>query len=152
MTFLTLRDAGGSIRQILAQIYSGSTYLFGNFHAAVIEGGASQYINLDVDEVGANIKASAGQVYAISISNSAISAGSDTGDRYVKLYDKASAATSSDTPKWVMRLGPGQSRDIAFPTGLAFPAGISIRATKGRANNDNFAPADGEVTSSIAYA
>lgn len=151
MTYKTLKDAGGNVVNILAQLITGSTYAFGNFQAAVPEGGCSAYQNLDVDETGENIKASAGQVYTIAVSNSAALSGSDTGDRYLKLYNKATAATSGDTPVWTIRLGPGDSREVSIPTGLAFATGISIRATRFIGASDNFAPNANEVSVSIAY-
>lgn len=73
---------------------------------------------------------------------------------YVKLYNKATAPTSSDTPSWVVGIPAGQSRGLNF--GGAFglrlgTLGLGLRITGGSANNDTTAVAAGQVTVSIGY-
>ena len=146
MTFTALNIAGGA-RNFISQII-GSYYAFGNFPVAVPEGGATPYKNLDVDETGVNIKASAGQIYSLTVNNRS------GAERFLKLYDKASAPTvGTDTPKYSIpiptALGP-QNIDIP-PCGLTFALGIGIGATTGIADNNTGAPSANDVVVNLSY-
>lgn len=77
-------------------------------------------------------KASAGRVFAIQGYNA------NAAVRYLKLYNKATAPSSADTPRRTMALPP--SAGFAFDwadIGLAFTTGISYRIVTGSADNDN---------------
>lgn len=77
---------------------------------------------------------------------------------WVKLYNKATAATASDTP--VMRhmipanataaLGAGFIA-LSWPDGVNFDLGLSVRAVSGIADNDTGALSANEVTVNIQY-
>lgn len=58
-----------------------------------------------------------------------------TTDFHVKLYNKATAATSSDTPVFTYFVNAQTARDIAFPNGAAFSNGLSIRCVTEAADN-----------------
>ena len=72
-----------------------------------------------------SVKASAGTVNMISVSNIA------TSKRYVKFYNKASAPTvGTDTPVWTIMVPPGETHDIACgPAGMRFASGIAFATT-----------------------
>jgi hypothetical protein len=76
------------------------------------------------------IKASAGCLYGVNVSNSNGAA------RYLKLYDKATAPTIADTPKMTIYLPATGSINKVFPVGLQFLAGIALRCVTGIADND----------------
>jgi len=57
--------------------------------------------------------------YSITNINAAI--------RFVKLYNKATAASSSDTPVLVIGVPTNQTVSLTIPGGLVFSAGISAR-------------------------
>lgn len=112
----------------------------------VTSGGCSLYRNLDLDETGINVKASAGQVYGYHIFNAAITA------RYVKLYNKASAPTvGTDTPIITLHLAAGGDRDYSTDIGIPFSAGIGVGATTGVADNDTGAPSANDVIINLYY-
>lgn len=93
-------------------------------------------------------KTSAGTLYALSMGNT------NALPCYVRVYNKASAATTSDTP--VLRyMVPGSAtgggREASLPTfGIVFSLGIQLRITTGAADNDDTAAAANEVTVSGA--
>lgn len=74
---------------------------------------------------------------------------------YVKLYDKATAPSSSDTP--LVRLAiPGSSTgagtNVAFPLGgISFLNGIGYRIVTGSADNDNTSVAASDVIVNFFY-
>lgn len=73
--------------------------------------------------------AAAATVFNVSIANTGSAAG------YFKLYDKATAATSSDTPIAVYYMPATSNRDITFPKGLKLANGMSWRAVTTLAYN-----------------
>jgi hypothetical protein len=108
-------------------------------------GGCSVYRNLDLGTTGQVAKASAGQVYGWVLKNRAAA------ERFVKIYDKASAPSGADTPVYTIPLDPGQVSVVAFPNGDAFAAGVSVRATTGIADADTGAPTTNDVVVAIRY-
>lgn len=92
------------------------------------------------------VKAAAGRLYALSISNSNATV------RYVRLYNKATAPATSDTPikKYVV---PAGSTVIAhLPVfGSYFSTGISWRITTGIADNDDTAASANDINLNIEY-
>lgn len=100
------------------------------------------------DENGVNVKASMGFLYSIDAVNINIAI------RYLKIYDKATAPTSSDTPK--LRLGvPGGATGgivrLTFPKPVRFLNGIGIRLVTGIADNDATAGSANETLINLAY-
>lgn len=109
-------------------------------------GGSSVYGNLDLGATGVTIKASAGQVYNYYIANQ-----NATLWRYVKLYNQATDPASTDTPVITLAIPPGSAANVAFPNGIAFGAGIGIRATTTIAVNGNVSPSTNDVVVFIGF-
>lgn len=73
--------------------------------------------------------------------------------RYLKLYNKATAPTSADTPIMTRRLAPQSEFVLDFPTPFYFSLGIGYRLTTGVADADTGALTAGDVEAmNIAYA
>lgn len=93
------------------------------------------------------VKASAGQVYGIQLSNSGATWA------FVKLYNKATAPTvGTDATIEVIGIPPGGRCEINRPIGMPFAAGIGLAITAGFADTDTAAVAAGQVVGSIHYA
>ncbi len=118
--------------------------------AAMTAGGCTPFKRISTaDTNGANVKASAGQVYAILVSsiNAAV--------RYLKLYDKATAPTvGTDVPVLTFPI-PGAVTGvvvpITIPPGTVFASGIGIGLTTGVADADTGAVAAGEHVVNLWY-
>jgi len=95
------------------------------------------YRTITVNGTGAAIKAVAGSVYRVNIVNAAASI------LYVKLYDKATAPTASDTPVLTLAVSAaavGATVTHSFIIPEVFTLGIGVRAVTGIADNDNTNP------------
>lgn len=105
------------------------------------------YRNIDIDETGKNIKASAGVITGYFISNLNTSA-----VRYIKFYNKATAPTvGTDTPFLTIPLQPKTAANLSASDHIYFSAGIGIGATTGVADNDSGAPSNNDVVVNIFY-
>lgn len=71
--------------------------------------------------------------------------------RYLKLYNKATAPSSADTPIMTILLKPGETTAIAADNSIRLPLGLGIRLTTGIAVADTGAVAAAEHSVSIAY-
>jgi len=131
---------------------SGNDTLFhGNM--ALPEGGASVYRNLDLGNTGQLVKTGAATLYGGIAFNDAGSTPSGTLKRFLKIYDKASAASSSDTPVMTIPLEDGVPTQIILPScGVAFTNGISVRASTLIADANTGAPGTNEVVVNLFYA
>lgn len=111
-------------------------------------GGTSDYHKISAASNNADtIKASAGQVYGVSVFNNA------QYPVYVKLYNKASApAPASDTPIRTIGVQAGVCRDVPIFYGLACATGIAIAIVKGIADNDNTSVAASDCAVDVDYA
>ena len=103
--------------------------------------------NLDVDESGDVGVAVPCVLRGYYISNK------NTSMLFVKIYNTAIAALSTDTP--VLTLGiPGGGGANLPPTDdgiLSFNAGLALRATTATADSDTGAPSDNDVIVNIFY-
>lgn len=106
--------------------------------------GTTCYRNLDVDETGTNAATSAAKMFRLFGYNA------NAAVRYLKIYNKASAATASDTPKLTIPLEPQKAFDYSF-NGLAFSSGISQRATTALADADTGTPSTNDVILNVEY-
>lgn len=104
----------------------------------------SLYRNLDLKQTGQVVKNAAGRIYNWEIFNNS------TAFLYVKVYDKATAATSSDTPKLTWEIAPGQFVGEVMH-GKYFSAGISVRCTAALADNDVTDPATNDCVINLGY-
>lgn len=112
-------------------------------------GGASIFRSIDVDESEDEIKASAGQLYALLLENLHASA-----DRFVKVYNNTAAGTTvgTTTPVITVRVKAGETINVPIPaSGIAFDTGICIAATTALADADTGAPGANEVVAYAAY-
>lgn len=84
-------------------------------------------------------------VFTVSNTNAAV--------RYCKIYNKATAATSSDTPilRFTVPIG-GIPVGWALPVGLSFSLGFSFRLVTGVADNDSTEVAANELIVNALYA
>ena len=108
-------------------------------------GGYSIYRNLDLDPTGVVVKATAGRLYGWWIANANASA------RFVKLYNKATAAAETDTPVMTLRIPGATSESEEFQGGISFATGISARATTGVADNDTGDPTANDIVVNLLY-
>lgn len=105
----------------------------------------STYRSISVLNTGLVVKAAAGQLYSLYVGNNGAAA------NYLKIYDKATAPTASDTPVMTLYLPIASANNFVLPDGVTFLNGISIRATTLIADNNNTAPGANEVTVVAAY-
>ena len=134
----------GSGRTARAVDVGGALYPV-HYDEARTAGGAEVSRYLDLGVTGQVCKASAGQLYGYMFHNAA------TATRWLKVYDKATAATEADTPKITLGLPAGQSGHIEFGKGIPLSAGISARATTGIADADTGAPGANEVSINLLW-
>lgn len=93
-------------------------------------------------------KASAGQVYHISVTNINAAA------RYLKFYNSTSATVGTTAIVYRMAIPgntAGSGLTTTFPTGFAFSTGISYALTTGAADNDTGAVAASEIMVNVGY-
>lgn len=64
---------------------------------------------------------------------------------YLKLYNKASAPASTDTPRKTIYLPASASFNFSFPAGIEFPLGLGYRLTLAAADNDATALLAGDI-------
>ena len=102
------------------------------------------YRNLDLDETGVIVDATPCKVAVVSLCNLHA-----TAVRYVKFYNKATAATNADTPILTIPVAPsilGGSIDVnLLHREWPFNTGLSMRCTTGIADNDTGAPGNNEM-------
>ena len=68
-----------------------------------------------------------------------------TTNRFVKLYNKATAPTSADTPVKVLLAPAGGGNNPPLNANLALSAGLAIRITTGMADSDTGTVTAGDV-------
>lgn len=106
---------------------------------------ATVYRSLALTNTGVAVTAAATRVFGWTITNSAGAI------RYVKLYNKATAATSSDTP--VMTIGIPTLQTVSFypAGGINFPLGLSIRCVTEAADNGTTGATTGDILAHVLY-
>ena len=108
--------------------------------------GLTKYRNIDLDETGVSVTASATNLYGWYMFNAA------SAIRYVKLYNKASAATvGSDTPFMTIPLPAGGGSNIMGDIPISFTLGLSAGATTAVADNSTAAPGANDVIVHLFY-
>lgn len=92
------------------------------------------------------VKAGAGKIFALVCSNTNAAA------RYLKLYDKLTAATiGTDVPVWTLMIPPGAGLALSIPDGLPFELGVGYGLTTGVADNDTGAVAAAEMIVNLRF-
>jgi hypothetical protein len=115
-------------------------------------GGLSVFRSLDLDETEEEVKATAGCLYKLRVTNRTTSV------RYVKLYNDTTAnvIVGTTTPLDTIPI-PANASDYTVLTesfggmGLAFSSAITIAATTGFADNDTGAPGANDLIVSAYY-
>ena len=114
----------------------------------VASGGASvYYLSSSASTNGANVKASAGQVYGYTVTNS------NTSARYLRFYNTAGSPTVGSTATYMAVMIPG-SGGVVVPIGsigIAFGTGIAISLTTGAADTDTGSVAANEIKLTVFY-
>jgi hypothetical protein len=112
-------------------------------------GTAAPFRSLDLDETEEEVKATAGTIFGLIITNFA------TTTRYIKFYnaDAATTVVGTTTPYMTIPV-PGNASDdttlvATYPFGLVFSTAISVAATTGLADNDTGAPAANDVAITV---
>lgn len=114
-------------------------------------GGLSIYRSIDLDEgSGEVVKASAGQLYAMWVTNTA------TATRFIKIYDAASCTMGTGTPVITIGIPGNSSDDIAGNfgpggMGIAFATGICAGSTTAVADADTGAPGTNDIIANFYY-
>lgn len=118
-----------------------------SYLVAPIRGGCAVWRSIAIVATGLVVKASPGQIYSIYAVNLNAAA------RYLKIYNKATAPTQSDTPVMTIYLpASGAQVNVPIPIyGMEFNAGISARVTTGLADNDTGAPTAAETLVVVGY-
>lgn len=108
-------------------------------------GGGLPYKYLDLNNTGQVVKAGKAYLSDIYVYN-------NTGATiYVKVYNKATAATSADTPVQVYGVKAGDGTVILGVQGVQLATGCSIRCTTGVADADTTSPAANGCVFSCTY-
>lgn len=113
--------------------------------------GLTIFRSIDLDETEEEVKATAGQVYAVWFSNLA------TTTRFLKFYNATAlnVTVGTTTPVLTLALPGNTSDDISgvFSTahGIAFGTAITVAATTGVADADTGAPGANEVLVNVFY-
>jgi len=132
-------DASGNLKVNMAVVDATAT-------------AASIFRSIDLDESEEEVKATAGTVYGMWVTNTA------TATRFIKFYNATAASVTVGTTAAVLTIGiPGNSSDdvsgvfnVGGP-GIAFGTAITVAATTGAADNDVGAPAANDVIVNIFY-
>ena len=105
------------------------------------------YRNIDVGTTGQVVKSSAGYLRSAEVFNQ-----SPGNPLFLKIYDKATAATTGDTPVMTWTIPSGGQIVKTFPgLGRKFANGISIRASGLLADADATAPGTNEMVVNLGY-
>ena len=119
---------------------------------ASANGGLSIFRSLDIDESEEEIKASAGTVYGMWVTNTA------TSTRFIKFYNATAANVTVGTTTPVITIGiPGNTSDDVSGSfgpggiGIGFATAISVAATTAAADADTGAPSAGDVIINVFY-
>ena len=103
------------------------------------------YSNGNLSSTGLVVYAFAGKMNTLYIMNWAASVA------FIRIYDKSTAALSSDTPVMTFTLYNYQNASLTFPCPIDFTNGISVRATTGVAEDDEVSPTSNAASCVIAY-
>lgn len=92
-----------------------------------------------------SVKASAGQVYAVSIYNNAAT------PRYVKFHNTAGTPTAGASIVWTIGVQAGLSRDVSVPAGVPFGTGIAFTTVTGIADANADAVTASDLVIDVFY-
>jgi hypothetical protein len=116
-----------------------------NLVCAKAAGGASHYRNIDLNSTGILIQTAQTYVSSVEVFNT-------TGATiYLKIYNKATAATSADAPIKTIPIAAGKERDMNLGIGWNIALGYSVRCVTGVADADVTSPAANGCIFSTTY-
>jgi hypothetical protein len=154
-SYVPIKDASGANKNLRSQLVNGAhamaRVLYDATGTTALTPAKTRdlaiYRDLDLDETGISVKASAGSVLSLHLSSAA------SGALYVKLYNKATAPTvGTDTPVLTFRVRAGEDRDVPIPAdGIPFALGIGIGCTTAFADADTGAPGANEMVVNLTY-
>jgi hypothetical protein len=98
------------------------------------------------------VKSSPASVGLITVFHIGGGGGGGNDNRFVKIYNKATTPTSSDTPILTLVVHRNETAVIAPAIPLFLSEGLSYRMTANYADSDNTAVSAGELAINIAYA
>lgn len=144
------------IQNIVPMLFNGSSYdrLYGDKFAGLwtnlkvtSSGGLTSSAATSAASTNAtSVKASAGQVYGWAIFNTT------SVNKYVKLYNKASAPTvGTDTPFMRILVPPSGGTNVWFGNGIPLGTGIAYAITGGAADTDTTSVAANDVLINLFY-
>ena len=107
--------------------------------------GCDIYRTINAQNTGVVAKATPGKVFGWHISNVNAAA------RFVKLYNKATAADENDTPLLTIPIPATNIAQMSVPAGISFSAGISIRAVTTVADNGNTGSTANDIVVNLFY-
>lgn len=116
------------------------------FEQGTAADGDTAFRVLSATATGTTTATAAATLSSLQMSNQAAST-----DHYVKIYDKATAATQADTPVVTYFVNAQTARDIALPKGLKLTAGLSIRCVAEAADSGTTAAGSNECTVNGTY-
>lgn len=116
------------------------------FEQATASDGVTPFSVLSATATGTTTTTAATTLYNLTISNQNAST-----DFWVKVYNKATAATQADTPVLRLFVNAQDFKDINFPKGIALSAGLSIRCTTEAADAGTTAAGSNECTVNGSY-
>jgi hypothetical protein len=138
--------SAGTQRVVLATDQPALTNAWQMQPVAGTSGAATPYHLISAATVNAtNVKGSAGTIWGLDFANT------NAAVRFIKLYDKATAPASTDTPVKTIEVPANGQFSRAFPVGIAFTTGIGFRTTTGLADNDTGAVGAGELSIDLEY-
>jgi len=109
------------------------------------QNGCDTFRLINLVNTGVSVKNSGGLVYGYMLYNAAAAV------RFVKIYNKATAPSSTDTPLLTIAIPAAGSISASFTNGISCNLGIGVRACTGLADSDNTAPTANDVSVNIIY-
>jgi hypothetical protein len=144
--------SAGTLRVVLATDQPSLTNSMPVATPAATTGGATPYHYIaaaSANQDSQSVKGSAGTLYTIALGNV------NAAVRFVKLYDKATAPTSGDTPVLTLIVPgatTGAGSNVPIPAcGIAFASGIGFRITTAISDGDTGAATSGDVTVNVIF-
>lgn len=152
MTSFTAKDASGNTHTLATQTVGGLES-FGAFTRALPEGGATPFRTLSLGATGQLVKNSFGSLFTLILGNADVVGSPPIGavQLFVKLYDKATAPTDSDTPVMTIPVPAGQTVALSFAPALAFLTGIGMRCTPNVNDADSEDPPANAMVVNLTY-
>jgi hypothetical protein len=106
---------------------------------------ATIYRSTALNSTGVSVTAAPTRVFGWSLTNSSAAI------RYVKLYNKATAATQADTPIFTIGIPTLQTVSFYPSGGVNFPLGLSARCVTEAADSGTTGATSGDVLAHILY-